>query len=211
MTLAEVMKEIEKDEIFYHHTGGGVTLSGGDVLVQADFAREVLIQCKENGLHTMAELDMYGNYREAAKILPYLDGFYIDLKNMDDADHKKWTGVSNRTILANTIQAAKDCKDKSLCIRVPLIWEINDSYENILNTAEFCESLATCDELEFLPYHRLGQATYDNLQRDYPLKHLPAMSYEEAYERVSFLKDLDLSFPVKIAGKVIQQEKEKVL
>lgn len=203
MTTAQVMKEIRKDEIFFYHSQGGVTLSGGDVLCQADFARELLMECKESEIHTMAELDMYGDFENVRKLLPWLDGFYADVKMMDSTLHKKWTGVGNESILENIKKAALICPPNTISIRVPLIWDINDGRENIQATARYCEELKSCRELEFLPYHSLGLSAYESLGREYELKHLPAMSFADAYEKVKLLKKMDLSFPVKISGKVI--------
>lgn len=203
MSVEQVMKIICRDEVFYHHSGGGVTLSGGDVLRQADLAREILIACQDSAIHTMAELDMYGDYSAVEKILPYLDAFYVDIKCMDGRIHKEWTGVDNDSILENTRRAARACKTGALHIRVPLIPGVNDSRKNIMETAGFCRSLEDCAELEFLPYHRLGQSTYGYLGRDYLLKDIPAMTFDEAYERTAFLKKMDLPFPVRISGKLI--------
>lgn len=203
MTVDEVMKIVQKDEIFYYHSGGGVTLSGGDVLCWPEFARDLLISCKESGIHTMAELDMYLDYSRVAMILPYLDEFYVDIKLIDSDLHEQYTGVDNKIILENTRRAAQVCKANALHIRVPLIWNINDSAIHILEIANYCESLATCQSLEFLPYHRLGQSTYECIGQEYSLRDLPLMTFEDAYEKISFLKELNLPFPVKISGKII--------
>lgn len=200
MTVREVMKQIHRDEVFYFHSGGGVTLSGGDILMQAEFARSLLEECKDSGLDTMAEMDLYGSYEKIAMLLPYLDRFYVDIKVMDDALHRKWTGRSNATILENVRRAARDCGSGRIHIRVPLVWGINDSEENIRATAEFCRELQGCAGLEFLPYHRLGQATYAYLGREYALSDLPVMTRETAMEKVAFLKDMELPFPVLVSG-----------
>lgn len=201
MTVAEVMKHIQRDEIFYYHSGGGVTLSGGDILCQPEFARELAKACKDHGIHTMAELSMFGDYKKIEMILPYLDEFYVDIKLIDAAAHKEWTGVDNKSILENTAKAAENCKPLALHIRVPLVWGVNDSEDAIRDAAAFCQSLVSCAELEFLPYHRLGQATYEYIGQTYPLGNLPTMTYDQAYEKVSFLKSMNLPFPVKISGK----------
>lgn len=203
MTVEQVMKTILKDEIFYFHSGGGVTLSGGDVLCQAEFAEELLKACKEAEIHTMAELDMFGDYGRISRLLPYLDELFADIKLMDGSLHKKWTGADNRTILQNIKKAAENCGPGTIHIRVPLVWGINDTKKNIEKTAEYCSELKSCRELEFLPYHRLGQAVYGCLQREYLLENLPPMSFEDAYEKVAFLKERKLPFPVKISGKHI--------
>ena len=152
----------------------------------------------------MAELDMFGDYECVAKLLPYLDAFYVDLKIMDSIQHKKWTGVDNHTILENTKKAAQECKKGALHVRVPLIWNINDSQENIIKTAEFCKNLASCQELEFLPYHRLGQITYEYLGKTYALEQLSAMTWKDAWERGKCLEELQLPFETKIAGRPIK-------
>ena len=203
MTVSQVMKEISKDEIFFYHSGGGITLSGGDVLCQAEFAKHLLIACKDSGIHTMAELDMQGDYQNISILLPYLDAFYADIKLINPSLHKKWTGSDNSTILENTKKAAKDSKPGALHIRTPLIQDITDSKENILATAEFCKSLDSCAELEFLPYHRLGLASYEYTGRVYPLKALPSMSFDEAWSKVEILKNTNYSFPIKVSGRLL--------
>lgn len=141
MTLHQVMKHIHRDEVFYFHSGGGVTLSGGDILMQAEFARDVLRKCKESCIHTSAELDMFGSYEKIEMLLSDLDELYVDIKLMDAEQHKKWTGRDNQGILNNIRRAAMDCKKDSLHIRVPLIPGVNDSPKNILETVDFCKDL----------------------------------------------------------------------
>ena len=106
MTVAQVMKQILKDEVFYYHSGGGVTLSGGDVLLQAEFASELLKECRDNGIHTMAELDMYGDFSKVELLLPHLNALYIDIKHMNSRQHKDWTGADNAIILKNIKKTA---------------------------------------------------------------------------------------------------------
>ena len=149
MTVAEVMKEIQKDEVFFFHSGGGVTLSGGDVLCQAEFARDLLSACKDSVINTCAELNMYGEYNKIKILLPYLDSFYVDIKMMDSNMHKKWTGVDNNTILENIKRASVDCKQNAIHVRVPLIGTLTTVGKNVLETAEFCRELTNCSELEF--------------------------------------------------------------
>jgi pyruvate formate lyase activating enzyme len=203
MTVEQVMKEIRKESLFYFCSGGGVTLSGGDVLLQADFARAILMECREDCINTMAELDMYGPYENIQKVLAHLDSCFIDVKLMNPQQHKQWTGADNVSILDNIRRTALDFPHTPLHIRVPLIPGVNDTAENIRATAAFCETLATCHSLEFLPYHRLGTAAYQYTDRPYALGQLPPMTYPEAYEHVRVLKDRPLPFSVQIAGKTI--------
>jgi pyruvate formate lyase activating enzyme len=196
------MRQIRKDEVFFYHSGGGVTISGGDVLLQADFARELLIACKNEEIHTAAELDLFGSYDEAAKLLPWLSEVFIDIKVMDPEKHFIWTGVRNTTILANAVRLAAEYRGK-LHIRVPLIPGVSDNSENIQKTVEFCRGLSKCEDLEFLPYHRLGTDTYQRIGRSCLFKDVPSMTREEAEKKVSFLCRENLPFPVKVSGKEI--------
>ncbi|MCI2062846.1 MAG: glycyl-radical enzyme activating protein [Eubacteriaceae bacterium] len=205
MTVDEVMKEINKDRLFYFCSNGGITLSGGDVLLQADFAGELLKECRENVINTSAELDMFGDYEKVKKIIPFLNSYFVDLKHMDPEEHIIWTGLSNRTILANIIRAGEEYPNTPMNARVPLIPGVNDSKKNITATAEFCRKVKSCRSLEFLPYHRLGTAKYKYLGIGYQFEHVKPLSEEETEERIRCLNGMDLPFPVKISGKVIQK------
>lgn len=200
MTVEEVMIQIRKDSLFYFCSGGGVTLSGGDILLQAGFAAAVLEECRQDGIHTMAELDLYGPYANAAEVLPWLNGYFVDVKLMDGALHKKWTGVDNAGILENLVRAARDFPHTPLHVRVPLIPGVNDSPDNLRATAAFCSGLNSCETLEFLPYHRLGAAAYESLGRPYAFAGLPPMQWEEARALVAPVLPKSLPFEVRIAG-----------
>jgi pyruvate formate lyase activating enzyme len=178
-------------------------LSGGDALYYPDFARELLMSCKESGIHTMAEFSMFGDYRCASTLMPFLDASYADIKLMSPENHLKWIGADNRDILANLRAASLEWPKMGLYARVPLIPGVNDSKSSISETALFCKDLTNCRELEFLPYHRLGISTYSYLGREAPFAKTPAMTLEEALEKVELLTKMKLPFPVKIAGQTI--------
>lgn len=198
MTVQEVMEEIRKETLFYFFSGGGVTLSGGDVLLQAEFAAEILRNCREECIDTTAELDMFGSYDNVRMVFEYLDSVHVDVKVMDSEIHKNWTGVGNETILENIRRASEEFPDKPMCVRVPLIPEISDTEENIRCTVEFCRKLPSCRELEFLPYHRLGSATYEYLGRPYGLQELEPMSAEAAEKKLCMIDRTSLPFAVKV-------------
>lgn len=203
MTVEEVMKEIRKDTLFYFYSGGGVTLSGGDVLLQADFARVLLAACREDCINTMAELDLYGPYENVTRVLEFLDSYFVDIKIMDSNQHKHWTGVDNRSILENILRASAEFPQTPMVVRVPLIPGINDTAENVEATVTFCKRLAGCVALDFLPYHRLGSAAYGYIDRPYPLAHLPRMTDEEAWQRVGYLAHRKLPFDIRVSGRTI--------
>lgn len=203
MCVEQIMDEIRKDRLFYFHSGGGVTLSGGDILLQADFALELLQACREECLNTAAELDMFGDYQAIKKLIPYLNSYFVDIKIMDSQQHEQWTGVSNETILRNICQASQDFPHTPMYVRVPLIPSVNDSEKNILSTAQFCRDLPSCQSLEFLPFHRLGAASYQYTDRTYAFAKQEAMTTGAALERVGFLKEYQFPFSVKIAGRLL--------
>ncbi len=205
MTVSQVMREIEKDSMFHFFSGGGVTLSGGDLMLQADFARELLLACKDICMNTAAELDLYGAWENVEKVIPLLDSFYVDLKLMDSGRHQQWTGVGNESILANLRRAAEICAPGAIHIRTPVVWHITDAPENLLAVAEFCRELPNCVELEFLPYHRLGLHAYQQLGMEYSLVALPRMSYSEAWDKIAEVRNRHWPFRLKLAGEVLAE------
>ena len=168
MTAAEVYGEITKEEIFYFHSGGGVTISGGEPLEQANFTFALIRGCAKIGINTAIETCAYGDYTAIEKLLPHLNVIYADIKLMDDEQHIRHTGVSNKTILENVRRIAREFAGK-LLIRIPLIPSINMDNGQIKAAASFCENLARLDFVEFLPYHRLGTDTYRKLGREFLL------------------------------------------
>ena len=208
MSVKEVMHEIRKDEIFYFHSGGGVTLSGGDVFCQADFTQDLLLECQDSCIDTCAELDMCTDSENVKRIIPLLDMVYIDIKCMDGPTHKKWTGKDNALILDNILLADKICKKDAIHIRVPVIEGINDNVENITETVKFCKKLANCAELEFLPYHRLGSRTYERLQRRYLLADNPSMNRYDVYQKIKHICNEPHSFDIAISGLKIYDRKK---
>ena len=168
MTAESVINEIAKDEIFFFHSGGGVTISGGEPLTQPEFTQAILSACKKMGINTAMETCAFGEYEVIEKLLPYLDLIYTDIKLMDDEQHIKWTGASNKTILENIKRLSHHFPDK-LRIRVPFVPTVNSDDDSIRAIAEFCQSLGGIDLVELLPYHRLGLETYRKLGREMPL------------------------------------------
>jgi len=171
MTCNELLREIAKDDIFYFHSGGGVTISGGEPLLQADFCAAVLSECKKMGINTAMETAACGDFAALEKLLPYLDTVYADIKLMDDKEHIKWTGESNETVLANISRMSHNFAG-SLRIRLPLVPTVNMNDDFIRAVAAFCKSLKSLDFVELLPYHRLGLETYRKLGRENLLAHV---------------------------------------
>ena len=169
MTVDEVMDAILEDQIYYEKSGGGVTLNGGEVAVQWEFALEILKACREKNINTCVETSMYCSSDILEKFYPYTDLFFTDIKNMDSAVHKKWSGAGNELILENIRQTAQ--AGKKLVVRIPVIPQINDSDENMRATAAFMrdnlgDSLV---QVQLLPYRKMGIEKYNSLGIPYPM------------------------------------------
>lgn len=180
VTVGQVMEEIKKDNAYYMRSGGGVTLSGGEVLFQPEFTESLLRVCKLYGYHTAIESTGYAEYSVIEKILPYLDLYLLDIKHMNSQKHKQFTGRENEMILSNAKRIAKEGKE--LIIRVPVIPSFNDTKEEIREIAKFASSLENVKQLHLLPYHRLGQDKYERLFREYSLKQIVPIEEQKMKE-----------------------------
>ncbi len=177
MTLDEVFDVINRSRQFWTRMPGGMTISGGEVFFQFDFARALLKKCHEAGIDTNIETSCHAPMEKVRELLPYLDHVCCDLKHMDDDVHKKFTGVSNRLIHENIRMISYE---KDLIIRYPLIPTCNDSKENIDATADFVATLGPkFNRIDLLPYHQMGAVTYRRLGREYALEGIPSMTAED--------------------------------
>ncbi|MFP4640900.1 MAG: glycyl-radical enzyme activating protein [Dehalococcoidia bacterium] len=163
----EVLEEVKSDEVFYLHSGGGCTLSGGDPVMQPEFAITLLKLCRDAGIHTALDTSGYTEWETFKRILEYTDLVLYDFKHMDSAKHKEYTGVGNELILDNARKCYHELSIPMLA-RVPVIPGYNDSIENIEATAQFiANELGSSMNVHLLPYHRLGETKYPRLEKDY--------------------------------------------
>ena len=167
VTLEYVMENILKDRNYYRRSGGGVTLSGGEMLCQADFSAAILKESKENGINTAVESTACAKFSEIEKCLPYIDVYLMDIKHINSAKHKEFTGVGNELILENAVKIAKSVN--KLIVRVPVIPTFNDTVEEISDIAAFAKTLDGVAELHLLAYHKFGTGKYEGLGREYPM------------------------------------------
>lgn len=167
VTVEEVMQEIKKDLPYYRRSGGGITLSGGEALCQPDFAVAVLKACQEYGINTAMESTGGVDYEVIRRYLPYLDVFLMDIKHMNPAKHKEFTGRTNELILENAKKIA--ASGTELIIRVPIVATFNHTKEDVGQIAQYASTLPGVKQLHLLPYHRLGQDKYEGLGREYEL------------------------------------------
>lgn len=190
-TVEDIITELKKETIQYRRSGGGVTLSGGEPLMQPAFAVELLKACKGMGWHTAMETTAYANEDVIDKVIPYVDLVLLDIKSLNDAKHKEYTRVSNEKILKNA-QRIVDLGVETI-IRVPVIPEFNDDEQSIYDIARFAKGLGGVRELHLLPYHKLGVNKYGTLGRKYRMKEelkTPAEEIMEKYKKI--VEDLGL-------------------
>ncbi len=180
VTVGEIMQEVLRDMPYYRRSGGGITLSGGECLVQPEFSAAILAAAKEYGLNTAIESTGCADFSKIQLLLPHLDLYLMDIKHTNSEKHKAFTGVENRLILENARRIAESAK--KLIIRVPVIPTFNDTPEEIREIAKFAASLPGVEEIHLLPYHRLGQDKYAGLGREYTLKHITPPTEEHMNE-----------------------------
>lgn len=166
VTVSEVMEIVEKDRPYYDRSGGGLTLSGGECLMQPDFAAALLRAAKGRGINTAIESTGCASFETISKLLPFLDTYLMDIKHTNSAKHKEFTGVPNELILKNAMKIAESGMT-NLVIRVPVIPGFNDKVEEIESIARFAAGLKGVKKMHILPYHRLGQDKYEGLGREY--------------------------------------------
>jgi len=154
VSVDEVLAEAEKDRVFYEQSGGGVTLSGGDPAVQSAFAEALLDGCRERGLRTAVDTAGFTTNGTLDRLASKTDLILFDLKLMDDARHREFTGVSNVLILNNLERLA--AAGPEIWVRVPLVRGVNDGDDNIRRTIAFLASLRTIRRIGLLPYHSGG-------------------------------------------------------
>jgi pyruvate formate lyase activating enzyme len=156
VTVAEIVERIGRDTAFYRRSGGGVTFSGGEPLMQPDFLSGVLRECRVLGIETAIDTSGYAEPAVINRISGDVNLFLWDIKMVDRAGHERQTGVSNSVILENLRLLAQD--GRRIILRVAIIPGITDSEVNINQIGEFAASLGAVESLDLLPYHRAGVA-----------------------------------------------------
>ncbi len=180
VSTAAVMEEIRKDVLFYDQSGGGVTFSGGEPLLQADFLKSMLKICRHENIHTAVDTSGYVDFSAFEKVLGFTDVFLYDIKLMDDALHRKFTGVSNRLILENLIKLQE--KNVTLRVRIPLIPAITDTELNLKAIISFLKNETQYKEIDLLPFNQMGESKYERLDMEYRTGPLKMQSTEEIEE-----------------------------
>lgn len=190
VTVGEIMPELLADLPYYRRSRGGITLSGGEILCQREFAKALLMACRENGLHTAVESTGFSDFEKIKELLPYIDLFLMDIKHVNPEKHKEFTGVSCEIILENARKIAENVRE--LIIRTPVVPGFNDTKEEIAAIASFASSLPGVLEHHLLPYHRLGSDKYKGLGRYYSLADINPPSKEKMNYLLSVAEEYGL-------------------
>ena len=167
VSVSELIREIEKDVLFYDESGGGVTFSGGEPMMQPDFLAAAIDACAEREIHTALDTSGHAPEPVMIRLLERVDLLLYDIKLMDDAAHRRYTGTSNRRILSNLQAAAR--LGKPIVIRVPLIPGITDTDENIDRIITFLKTTDRVQHVDVLPFHHLHGDKYSRLGRTDPM------------------------------------------
>ena len=166
MDAAAVLAAVERDRAFYEESGGGVTFSGGEPLAQPEFLGELVRGAKARDIHTVLDTSGYAPWQVLDGLRGHVDLFLYDLKAMDEAQHRRITGVSNAPILANLERLA--ARGHRIVLRLPLVPGANDDDANVRATGRLAARLGL-EQIVVLPFHRLGSDKYERLGRHYAL------------------------------------------
>lgn len=181
-TISEIMEIIEEDRAFYDLSGGGVTVGGGDPLMQHDVVANLLMACKQDGINTAVETSGYGRTEDLMQIAEFTDLFLYDIKQIDSQKHYELTGVRNDQILKNLKELIH--RRYNVKIRMPLLKGLNSDEKDIQGVIDFLMQFKECKNfkgVDLLPYHKLGVNKYRQIGMDYPLENYqdPSLDNEE--------------------------------
>ncbi len=177
VSVEALMKEILKDNVFYRHSGGGVTVSGGEPLYQPEFLYQLLVACKVENLNVALDTSGYAERKNLEMINGLVDLYLYDIKFIDEKMHEKYTGVSNRLILEN-FEYLSGC-GKAVEIRFPLIPGITGTSDNIDSIIEYLKGVSAVHKIEILPYNKMCEDKFRRMNIKYRPGPLPAISGED--------------------------------
>ena len=188
-TIEDILQVVLQDEMFYEESGGGITLSGGEILAQPAFAADLLKAAREKGLHTCIETTGYGDEQAFLQILEYTDHVLIDFKQADPEKHRLGTGVANEKILRNIKHVI--ASGKPYVIRIPVIPFFNAALEDAREMAAQLKKMQA-EKVQLLPFHQFGENKYTSLHQDYAYADVPALHEEELRDYLQVFADAGL-------------------
>jgi len=187
VTIDELMEELLPNRVFFESSGGGVTLSGGEVLSQPRFAAALLERLRGEGIHTVVETSAMGSPDDLMGISALADLLYCDVKAMDPEKHKEYTGAGNETVLSNIELLADNRGRRGIVLRIPLIPGYTDSVDNISKIYSYALAIGVT-EIHLLSYNPSAPAKYEWLSRSYT----PGLPERQS---ASYLDDLKNTAP----------------
>ncbi len=177
ISIDELVSELEKEIIFFDESGGGVTFSGGEPLMQMAFLEEALVRCRELDIHTTLDTCGYASFDKFERIEEHVDLILYDLKIMDQAKHKQFTGVSNQLILENLVRLSHLKPD--LRVRIPVIPGITDTEENTRDMIGFLKTIKKVNQVDLLPFHNMASGKYQRFEIHNRLTQEKSLTREE--------------------------------
>ncbi len=183
----QILGIIKRQEIFYRYSGGGVTFSGGEALMQPNVLRAIVDNLYDRAVNMAIETSGFFQYDEVSDILKKLDLIFIDIKHMDDIKHRYFTGKSNETILEN-IKRMNEL-NIPVVVRIPVIVGVNSDNDNIIQTVKFVKKHLDNSKIELLPYHNFGDEKYEKLGIQKPSRDFKRPSSERIIELKKLIKD----------------------
>ena len=192
VTVEELVKIIEKETVFFEQSGGGVTISGGEPLMQPDFLLDLLKACRERGIHRVVDTSGFADAEVLLEVAKHTDLFLFDLKHMDTATHRKWTGVENEKILNNLRLLAKSGAE--ITVRIPLIKGVNSDTDSLRALVAFIASLdGTPKPVDLLPYHAIAAAKHKRLNQHCDLSGMDEPSQEDIEQAIAIFAEYGLT------------------
>jgi len=185
----ELLAELKKDQVFYDESGGGVTFSGGEPLLQVNFLQEILQLCRQSGINTAVDTSGYVANSYFGKVYDYTDLFLFDVKIIDDGLHAKFTGVSNKLILRNLNWLTE--RGEKVIIRIPLIPGVTDTEKNLSELAAHIMKLKNIKKIDLLPYNEIAESKYKRFNKPTRLGNLKTQDEEKLIQIKSYFGDLD--------------------
>lgn len=195
MTVPDVLAEVLRDQVFFDESGGGITISGGEPLMQPDFLEALLTACHARGLGTVVETSGFAETGIVRRIAAAVDLFLYDVKLIDRDRHRQFTGVNNDLILRNLALLAE--RGGPLIVRVPVVPGVNDGEDDVESLSRFLSPLGL-RRVDLLPYHRIGSDKYRRLHLPYRMEGVEPPSAERM-ERLAARLRTD-GFTVRIGG-----------
>jgi len=194
VTVKELVLSLLRDKVFYDQSGGGVTFSGGDAGMQAEFFREVALDLKDSGVHVALDTAGYFSWDKLAPLVAAVDLVLYDIKLLNRTLHKRYTGVDNQMILENALRIAETGKD--MTVRMILIPGVNDSDDEITGRLKFVKNLGKSVKVDILKYHKLGAGKYASLGMIEMMEGTPECPDELADRAVDIARNMGLAVTV---------------